>query len=185
MKTTVIKQAAGRQRGMALVVALMILVVISVMGIAAMRTSIFNARITASSQGAVMSFQAAESALAALFTEISADPEVVKTIISNAYLLGVITPEERCVTRDNLYKTGACANADFFDERELLKAGSRMAVNPTPRICATGEPVRLTSAEPDDLFASEYCYDIVAVGEGSLDALNIANFNVQELEFKP
>lgn len=175
----------GKQRGVALVVALMILVIISVMGIAAMRTSLFNSRITASTQGAVMSFQAAESALAALFTEISDDPEIVKTLISNAYLMGTISAEERCVTRGNLYKAGACSSTDFFDERDLLKASSRMAVNPTPRICATGEPVRLTSAEPDDLFASEYCYDIVAVGEGSLDALNIANFNVQELEFKP
>ena len=59
------------QQGVALFVALMLLVVLALMGVSAMRMSMFNARIATGAQLSAMTFQAAESSLASTYGEVT------------------------------------------------------------------------------------------------------------------
>ncbi|MFZ5722041.1 MAG: pilus assembly PilX family protein [Pseudomonadota bacterium] len=54
-----------RERGMALLIALIVLVVVSILGAVAMRTAMFQTRISTNSQTSNLAFQAAESGLSA------------------------------------------------------------------------------------------------------------------------
>ncbi len=53
------------QRGMALTIALIVLVVVSILGIVALRTALFQNRVSINSQLSTLAFQAAESGLSA------------------------------------------------------------------------------------------------------------------------
>lgn len=175
-----------RQAGVALVIALLILLVISIIGVVALRTSAFNAKISTSARGSALSFQAAESALAALFLEAAdqsdADPGNVINVAIGQLGLGAITPVDRCVTKNDLHKPFACTAADSIDDRGLLQASSRLVVKPNPVLSpptatdAGGDQIS-RAGEGSTIFAD---YEFVGVGRGSLDALNIENFNVQE-----
>lgn len=55
----------SRQRGMALLIALIVLVVVSILGAVAMRTAMFQNRVSINSQTANLAFEAAESGLGA------------------------------------------------------------------------------------------------------------------------
>lgn len=175
------------QRGVALVVALLILVMISIIGVAAMRTSIFNAKISTSAQGSTMAFQAAESALAALFIEASeyssagaADTNVIFLALQQLDF-GTLAPIDRCVTTGDLFKVGACQPADRFDERGLMQASSRLVIKPGAVPCegSGGEGTQVsTSAEGSSV--RDLDYQFVAVGHGRMEPLNIDNFTVQE-----
>ena len=177
------------QRGVALVIALLILVMISIIGIAAMRTSIFNAKISTSSQGSTMAFQAAESALAALFIEASqyngdeADETNVIYLALRQLDFGTLTPQDRCVTQDDLFKVGACADADRFDERGLMQASSRLVIKPGTVPCGVGgggEGSQVSSSGEGSGSMRGLDYQFVAVGHGRMDPLNIDSFSVQE-----
>lgn len=181
---------AQAQRGAALIIALLILLIISVIGIAAMRTSAFNAKISTSARGSVMSFQAAESALAALFLEAAAqsdaDPGNVINIAIGQLGLGTLSEVHRCVTKDDLAKPAACGSTDFLDSRSLLQASSRLVVKPNPVLSAptaaevgssVGGDQISRAGEGSTIFAD---YEFVGVAHGNLEALNIENFNVQE-----
>jgi type IV pilus assembly protein PilX len=161
-----------------LVVALLILVVISIIGIAAMRTSIFNTKISTSAQGATMTFQAAESALAALYMEISVIGSPLNQEAISQLSYGVTEPIKRCVTKDDLYKPGDCGS-ERFDERGLIEASSRLAVRPRAVPCSisgggVGDQVSGGGG------ARALDYEFVGVGYARLEALNIESFNVQE-----
>lgn len=85
----------ARQRGMALTIALIVLVVVSILGIVAMRTALFQNRVSINSQLGAISFQAAESGIAAvasmpkvdrenLFMEAALDPDVPRRLCVTA-----------------------------------------------------------------------------------------------------
>jgi type IV pilus assembly protein PilX len=167
----------GRQTGMALVVALLLLVVISLIGVAAMRTSIFNTKISTSAQGSIMAFQAAESALAALFTGglQFTEAALARRIVADA------TPVEGCVTADNVAKGGACGTNDFIDQRDLLQASWRLVAGPTMLIDLAGEDIggfQISTSGGEGSLPADCTF--TAVGEGRFAALNIENYNVQE-----
>lgn len=171
--------AHSRQQGAALLVALFILVIISIIGVAAMRTSIFNSKIATSAQAGTMSFQAAESALSAVFREATeVDMETPGHVIGAAIAqlgLGNIVEQNRCVTAGNLYKYGACDPAvDFMDSRELVQASSRTLVKGKTR-AKIGEQVSIGGTR----FAY---YDFLTVAEGQVGVMNVENYNVQEYE---
>ncbi len=179
----------GSQRGVALVVALLILVMISIIGIAAMRTSIFNAKISTSAQGSTMAFQAAESALAALFIEASAyegdaaDDTNVVFIALRQLDFGTLSPIERCVTSADLYKVGACQDADRFDERGLLQASSRLVIKPNTVPCGIGgggAGSQVSTSGEGSGMVRGLDYQFVAAAHGRMDVLNIDSFTVQE-----
>lgn len=166
------------QRGAALIVALLILVIISIIGVAAMRTSIFNSKIATSAQAGTMSFQAAESALAGVLNEAetvstSTPGHVIGSAITSLGL-GSNVVQNRCVTAADTQKSGTCAAADYMDSRDLVKSSSRTVVKGKTR-AKLGEQVSLGGTR----FAY---YDFVTVAEGGVEVMNIKNFNVQEYE---
>lgn len=57
------RPSARRQQGMALLIALIVLVVVSILGTVAMRTALFQSRVSINSQTENLAFQAAESGL--------------------------------------------------------------------------------------------------------------------------
>ena len=177
------------QQGVALVVALLILVMISIIGVAAMRTSIFNAKISTSAQGSTMAFQAAESALAALFIEASeynadeADDNNAIFVALRQLDFGTLAPIDRCVTTGNLFKPGACEDADSFDERGLMQASSRLVIKPGTVPCGIGgggEGSQVSTSGEGAGSVRGLDYQFVAVGHGRMEPLNIDNFTVQE-----
>ena len=67
------------QRGAALIVALLILVVVSVLGVSAMKTSMFAAKVATGTQADAMVFEAAESSVADMYNTINNMNEVALT----------------------------------------------------------------------------------------------------------
>lgn len=63
-----------KQRGMALLIALIVLVVVSILGATAMRSALFQNRMSINSQLSQMTFQGAESGLQAVIDQASATP---------------------------------------------------------------------------------------------------------------
>lgn len=177
------------QRGVALIVALLILVMISIIGITAMRTSIFNAKISTSAQGSTMAFQAAESALAALFLEASqyngdtADDTNVIFLALRQLDFGALAPIDRCVTAGDLFKQGACQDADRFDERGLIQASSRLVIKPGTIPCGIGgggEGSQVSTSGEGSGMVRGLDYQFVAVAHGRLEPLNLDSYTVQE-----
>lgn len=172
------------QRGVALVVALMILIIISVLGITAMRTSLFNAKIATTGQGATMAFQAAESAIAAVHAEALDTSN--GTIIEDAMLarqLGSGYVQSRCVADSDVRKSGDCTagtpgtttDDDFMDSRGIVKASSRTVMKEGVRPVAGAQLSR--GGGSNTSFA---WYDFVTVAKGRVEPLNIEQHNVQE-----
>ena len=58
-----------RQQGAALVVALLILVVVSLLGVSAMKSSVFSAKVATGTQADAMTFEAAETSLTGAYKE--------------------------------------------------------------------------------------------------------------------
>lgn len=173
---------ARRQRGAAMLVALMILVVVSIVGVVAMRGSGFNAAVATGARAAMMVFQAAESGLAVVFAEASGDVQGdgdnVFNIVSSQLSLGALESIERCITTDNPLKPGGCAANDRYDSAGQLQASSRLAVNPTPQgPCNTELGQQVSSVGSEPIFSS---YQFVAVGQGNMPAMGLTNHNVQE-----
>ncbi|WP_194285839.1 pilus assembly PilX family protein [Alcanivorax sediminis] len=179
----------SRQTGMALVIALVILAMISILGIAALRASIFNSKISTSAQGSAMTFQAAESALAALFQEASlyqGDGSTQTNVIHIAMgqlSSGVLTPIDRCLTKSDLYKAGACGSADVFDERGLLQSESRIQIKDDVAPCGIGsggEGSQVSTSGGDQNTIRGLDYQFVGYGHGSMAVLDIDTYTVQE-----
>jgi len=174
---TAMRFVPRRQRGAALIVSLLMLMIISIIGVVAMRTSIFNAKISASTQGSVMSFQAAESALAVLLDQGMGATEAALARRS----IGDATPVEGCLSASDLNKSGACAASDYLDQRGLLKASWQMVAGPTQGLDLTGEDqggFQVSTSGGDSSLPADCTF--VAVGEGQMEVLNIQDHNVQE-----
>lgn len=171
----------GSQQGVALLVALMILVIISLMGIAAMRTSLFNAKIAASAQGGTMAFQAAESAISAVYDEArNGDPSdptnVIGAAVSAYGAAGATEIQYRCVTAAKISTKAKCASSDYLDSRGLVKAGSRTLLTGVRQDLSGGSQISVTASST---IAYGY-YDFLTVAKGSVPAFNIDNYNAQE-----
>lgn len=161
----------SHQQGVALVIALLILVMISILGVSAMRTSIFNAKIAVGAQVGTMTFQAAESAIAAVYEEAMSDITQPGHVLGNALTqksAGLIQIQDRCVTRADVRKPGLCAAGDFLDSRDLLRAESSTIVR--------GSVGGLAGFE----IGGWGQYEFVTVGRGEMPTYNTDNVNVQE-----
>ena len=171
--------AHRKQSGAALVVALMILVIISIVGLTALRSSVFNTKISTMNQASTMSFQGAETAIAAVFDEAVRLP-----FTTPGHVVGYAVAElgfgnrvvvERCVTHGNLYLQRACTNNDFVDSRGLVQAGSRTVVKPTPRLKENEVITDNTGGSTTIRY-----YDFVTVADAYVPVMRTSSFNVQE-----
>jgi Tfp pilus assembly protein PilX len=171
--------ARHNQSGAALVIALMILVIISIVGLTALRSSVFNTKISTMSQASTMSFQGAETAIAAVFDEaVNQSFKTPGHVVSYAVAelgFGNNVVIDRCVTHGNLYLQRACTNNDFVDSRGLVQAGSRTMVKPTPRL-------KLNEVITDNTGGSTTIryYDFVTVADAYVPVMKMSSFNVQE-----
>lgn len=169
-----------KERGLALMVALLVLVIISVLGITAMRTSMFNARVALGAQTSVMVFQGAESAINAVVIEAIGDTQDLPNhVIGRAMRqlsLGVVEIQERCVTAANPSVVGTCGADDFLDARSRVKASSQTIVKRNVRPAAG---TQLSSAGSST--TSFGFYDFVTVAEAEIPAFNLSETHVQEM----
>ena len=149
-------------------------------------------KISTSVQASSMTFNAAESALTAVFREAdmyggggAADGEdnIVALLLTQ---LDFGTPEiiNRCVTGADSFLNRTCGNGDAFDNRGLLQASSGVVVNQTPVGCGGGAGggagSQISSSGEGSSMVRGLDYQFVAVGRGRMDALDMDAFVVQE-----
>ena len=155
------------QRGAALLVSLIILVMVSLMGISALRSSIFSGKVATSVQADAMTFEAAETALGVTFRSLS---DLTGEQLYTGLAGGVM---ERCIQHSNPDATGACAGNAFMDERGLLKAQSTSFL--AGYAMRDGFAVGQTGTS--NIFVD---YQINMLAESEMPTLNLENFHLQE-----
>lgn len=79
IKVDKLSKTAGNQQGVALVMALVILVILTMLGISAMKSSSLELKMAAGLQDNTMAFQAAESGLVEAFRTVTLDPNQAVT----------------------------------------------------------------------------------------------------------
>ncbi|MEH6798357.1 MAG: PilX N-terminal domain-containing pilus assembly protein [Halopseudomonas sabulinigri] len=152
------------QQGSALVVALIILLMVSVLGISAMRSSIFSTKVATGIQADTMTFDAAESAVALSLKELRGFDD---TELSAAVLNGEAI--ETCLLPNGTLKQGACGASDHMDSRELLRAGSYMT--------HLQNNCRMVSGSDVEIYR-DYVIDIL--GESDMQSYGIEDHHLQE-----
>lgn len=165
-----------KQTGAALFVALIVLVIIAFLGINALKSSSSDARVVTSVQAANISFNAAESAINKVIHTMEQKEEdsdeygyIIKDIM--------LAPEQvltYCIkNKGNLLEsTGACGQTDWFDERKVVKAESKI------KMSDSFSPPPGWSLNGDVLFGMR---NTIVVGYGEVPAVNVKKVNVQNL----
>ena len=170
-----------KQQGAALFVALVILVIISVLGVTALRSSGTDARVVTSVQASAHSFQAAESAI----NEIISVMETKKDDSDSYGRIANELVQERdrifrfCITEKGVKKNASgdpndanCGSNDYLDGRKIVQSSARVGMqgNMMP--------------EPGWSLNSAITFGrapIVVVGEGYVPSLKVKKINVQKL----
>lgn len=157
----------GSQRGAALLVSLIILVMVSMMGISALRSSIFSGKVATGIQADAMTFEAAETALGVTYRNLSAmtDQALYAALDGGAV--------EYCVERSNPDSAGACGTNSFMDERQLLQARSishHAGYSPID-----GSQVSITGT--GSVFVD---YRVNMLAESAMPSLSLENHHLQE-----
>src|SRR5690606_27310667 len=103
------------QRGAVLLMALIVLIMVSLLGLSAMRASIFSNKVSIGVQADTMTFEAAETALGLTFRALSdmTEAELTAAVIDGGSV-------EYCITEDGL--SDASCDSNFMDSRELIQA---------------------------------------------------------------
>lgn len=125
----------SRQAGVALFITLIVLLIVSVMGLGALRMSLSQSKISLNTRLDTMSFQAAESGIRSVLLEASSTNIASSTNVIGATLsLGVCTDKNststscvvyRCVTQANPTVAGPCGANDSLDGTGTARAESR------------------------------------------------------------
>lgn len=172
-----VRRASGfqRQSGVALFIALVILVIISVLGIAALRGSITNLRITSGIQASAMSFQAAQTGIHAAMNEMlqatAGDDNNLLVKLLKSHTASNVVVRRRCVTSSDTSVSGDCTQLQFVDSRGLVQAGSES-------IMAKG----YANAHMVGTGLNTLGYlQIIVAGNGSVPDVGVGNVNVQHL----
>ncbi|RLP52677.1 MAG: hypothetical protein D6160_19605 [Ketobacter sp.] len=103
-------------QGAALFVALIILLVVSLIGVSAIKSGIFHERMAFNAQSEEMSFQAAETGINAVIAEAEVNGGMLNTVLKTG------TPLEHCVSRASGLTEGACDDASTIDIRASVNA---------------------------------------------------------------
>ena len=154
----------GGQRGSALIVALFILLMVSVLGISAMRTSIYSAKVATGVQADTMTFDAAESVVSKSFTHLGG-------LTEQALSLGVLNGGSitSCLGSSGELSVGGCGESDRMDSRGLLQAESY--IGHVKNNC------RMVSGSDVELYR-DYVIDILA--QSKMESYQIENNHLQE-----
>lgn len=122
------------QSGAALLVALLILVIVSVLGVVSMRGSIFSAKMATGTQAQAMAFEANETAISQALQEYQKMP-----LEDFDDAMDVAGGTWRCVMAGNPSRDGRCGASDYMDSRKALVATSRSMYerNASGRVMAT------------------------------------------------
>lgn len=169
-----------RQKGAALMVALMILTIVSILGVVAMRTSMFNSKITTTAQVATITFDGAESALSAVYNEAvykpQTDPSSIIFQLVNGYQDGVSAVIDRCVGKGvgELFMQRSCTAADRADSRNLLRAGSRTVMKGF-----SSAPYLSSISSSGGSTINFVWYEFMSIGKGEVDVFNAEQINEQ------
>lgn len=167
------------QQGAALLVSLMILLIISLIGVTAMKTSMFNTKIATSAQAVSMAFQGAESGLEQAVEEakgaLNPDSASLLKLAFQNYEQGVTTPVPRCVTSGGV-KLALCQGTDFFDGRSLVKSYTKTLLTGWAELDSVSSQVSQGSAGAAQLVR----YEFMSGGVGTVPLLNVQQVNVQE-----
>jgi type IV pilus assembly protein PilX len=168
-------KSANREQGAALLVSLMILLLISIIGVAAMRSSALASKVAFGAQLDAIVFEAAESAIAETMANLTvfnaSDDELKFEEIVALFNGETIT---WCLQKDRSRKLSDCASNDFLDSRGLITSESRSkavgfsAVSGNQISSAGGTAV---------LFAD---FELAIQGDGSMPAYGLSNRHVQQ-----
>lgn len=101
------RRGPSRERGMALLIALIVLIVVSILGVAAMRVALFQSRVSVNSQTENLAFQAAESGLNVALTQarnqINAVPPILPSNPAHLFNRAVnVGPQRVCQDPDGV-----------------------------------------------------------------------------------
>ncbi len=130
------KNISCRQTGIALFITLIVLLIVSVIGLSALRMSLSQSTISLNNRLDTMSFQAAESGIRGVLLEATGENIALSTnVIGATLLLGVCTDATstdattcvvyRCATQANPSVAGACSSTDSLDGTGSSRAESR------------------------------------------------------------
>lgn len=124
-----------RQTGVTLIVTLGVLLVVSLMGLGALRLGLSQSKVSMNTRMDTMSFQAAESGIRGVLHEASAaNLASITNVIGASLALGVCTTAHstltscvvyRCVTQANPAVAGACTSTASLDGAGSLRTESR------------------------------------------------------------
>ena len=107
-----------QQQGAALFVALIILLVVTMMGLSAMRGSIFHEKMAFNTQSEDKTFQAAETAINGVIQKARQSDAILSDMVNSA------STKTGCVTRDQQWVDGPCGASDAIDNENSLQAQS-------------------------------------------------------------
>lgn len=157
----------GRQRGVALVVALVVLLMVSVLGLSSMRSSVFSTKVSLGVQSDVKTFEAAETAINATYMQLVAlnDSELF------ARIDGVTA--RSCIRTNGGAVQGACGASDTLDQRGLLRAESYSYLAGYSALANT----QVSTTGGGAIFVD---YRIDIMGDSEMDFYNITNHHLQE-----
>ena len=166
---------AQKQRGVALLVCLMLLIIISIMGISAMRISMSQSVIASSSLASEMAFQAAETAISRAIQQGELDLDT-RTVLPTSFG----APVTRCIS-SGATTTTACSTGTYADDKGVTESQVVISMpNPDdPVIGARNLEAQVSfGAVPGAVIES-----FVFAATGRVDALDIQVENVQETIF--
>lgn len=155
---------ARQQRGAVLAVALIILLMVSVLGLSAMRASIFSNKVSTGVQADTMTFDAAESAIARSMAKLRdyTDAQLSAAVLNGQSL-------QTCLLADGSLRESACGEQDKMDSRQLLQAGSYIVHRKNRCRIVPGSDVEIYR---------DYVIDVL--GESDMQSYAIENNHLQE-----
>lgn len=107
-----------RQTGAALIVALVILLAVTMIGISAVKSGLFHERMAFNAQANELSFQAAETAIAAVIEEAKTNGSMLTIMLDSS------STTLHCVSSTEGLELDVCANDETIDARSSLQANA-------------------------------------------------------------
>ena len=164
---------AQKQRGVALLVCLMLLIIISIMGISAMRISMSQSVIASSSLASEMAFQSAETAISRAIQQGEFDLDT-RTVLPTSFG----APVTRCIS-SGVTTTTACGAGTYDKGVTESQVVISMPDPDDPAIGARNLEAQVSFGSVPGAVIESFVF----AATGRVDALDIQVTNVQETIF--